>query len=290
MASKNYRNVAAAMVDPQFNSKLANAKEALNTSLKSLDDSKLGVNRNYDNRIENNTLQNRLTKNNASNRALGTGMARSTIAQGDLGSIDLKNTRETGDINEMRTGDLNQIESQKSLMNSNYANNINALKGDRESAIMGMAEQLRQRDEDVSFRNRQLAQQASAAAASRAQAAREFEFRQKQFDADQQWKQKSYDAEMSKANQIDPYSDKSKNAMTATYLEMRDSGADVGKRFLQENKSDIVSRYGYDTYTKLMNDQKSYEEQLEEERKNSKSGWTRALQWVNPFDGLGYND
>ena len=290
MASKNYKNVAAAMVDPQFNSKLANAKEALNSNLKSLDDSKLGVNRNYDNRIESNTLQNRLTKNNYSNSDLGRGLGRSTIASGDLGRIDLKNTRETDDINEMRTGDLNQIESQKSLVNTNYAGTVNALKGDRDSAIMSMAEQLRQRDEDVSFRNRQLAQSASAAAASRAQAAREFEFRQKQFEADQGWKQKSYEAEMSKANQVDPYSDKSKNAMTATYLEMRDSGADVGKRFLEENKSDIVSRYGYDTYTKLMKDQKEFEEQKEEERKNSKSGWTRALQWVNPFDGLGYND
>jgi hypothetical protein len=258
----DYRKKAAAMVDPQFASKVASAKSAFDTSVQALEDSKLGINRNYDKRIENNTLQNNLTKNNVSNRALGTGMARSTIAMGDLASIDLKNTRETGDINEARTGDLNQVENQKSLLSTNYNNTLNALNADKEAGILSLAEQLRQRDEDTAFRNRQLAQQAAESAASRA-------FQREQFDAEQSWKQKSYDAEMAKleqANQPDYYSDKAKNDMISTYDTVARQSAESGKKFLEDNRKDIIKYYGPDTFNTLQGMQKQYD--YEEKKAN----------------------
>lgn len=166
--ANDYRKQAEAQYDPSYNARVQAMKNQLAQNQLALDQSKTGINANYDTQVGNQNRNNMISKNNISNTMLGRGLGNSSIVTSGLAESDARNTRMVGDINNARTGALNDIEAQKQMLAQNMNNTLAQLQGDREKELMALANQLEDRQFEKDFKNKQFALQQQQAQAEMA--------------------------------------------------------------------------------------------------------------------------
>lgn len=188
----DYRTLALQQLDPSYNAKIQALKNATASQLQNLEQSKGGINQNYDLQVDNQNLNNTKGKNNYSNSMLGRGLGRSSIVGTGLAEQDQVNNRFINQINSARTGALNNIDQQKSLIQNNTDASIGQMQGDKESELATLMRQLEDRDWDKNFKQKEFDTQTQMNNdrfnwEKQTQAA-EQAFKEKQFLADQAYK------------------------------------------------------------------------------------------------------
>lgn len=166
--ANNYYNQAQQQYDVSYNQKVQNMKNQLAQNQLALEQSKGGVNQNFDHQVGQQNLSNKIGKNNMSNSMLGRGLGNSSIAVTGLAEADQINNRKVGDINMNRTNALNDIEAQKAMLAQNTNNTLAQMGADREDAIQALARQLEDRQWDKDFKNNQFSWQKEQGLADRA--------------------------------------------------------------------------------------------------------------------------
>lgn len=257
----DYKALALQQLNPAVNQKIQALKNAALASKQSLDQSKEGINSNYDQQTEDQNMQNTVNKNNLSNSALGRGLGRSSIVTSGLSENDAINTKYLNRIASARAGTLNNIEQQKSLIDMNNENSIAQMNADLQNEAAALGRQLQDSDWTKNFQEKQFnADQA---------------YKIKQFNSEQAYR----NAQLSQARQsaIDAANERkqseqlkqSKDGLYTTYLGFRDQDPSKAQQFLNDNRGDIIGRYGYSTYADLSGMQSDYmkEYQKQQEQK-----------------------
>ena len=200
MSTNKYYQQAEQQYNPSYNGKVQALKNQLAQNQQSLEQQKTGINQNYDLQVNNANLNNRLNKNVTSNAMLGRGLANSSIAISGLAEQDAKNTRIIGNIERGRLADLNNIDQQKALLGQNFNNTLAQMEADKLDAINALAMQLEDRDWNRDFQNRQLAQQYALAEMQKQYQYAQLAQAQKQFEAEQKWKEEQYNNQLEAQN------------------------------------------------------------------------------------------
>ena len=236
-----YNQQATQQYDPQYNAKVTAAKNALATTLNSLDASKTGINANYDTQINANNRGTVKNQNSYSNSTLGRGLGDSTIASTGITEQGLIGKRVNDETNMARTGDLNNIETQKALATSNEGNDLTTLAGDRSSAIATLARQLYGEDWTRNYQQSQLD-------SDNAYKQKELEYQQQQAANDQAYKMASL-ASQNSANASDAqYKQALLKLQGQQYGETSASLADAKgaiNGIVNDGKSDIGTKMSY---------------------------------------------
>lgn len=188
MAKNDYRQQAEAQYDPSYNARITALKNQLAQNQLSLDQSKTGINQNYDTQVGNQNRNNMINKNNISNTMLGRGLGNSSIVTSGLAESDARNMRLVDTINTARTGALNDIEAQKQMLAQNMNNTLGQMAGDREKELMALANQLEDRDWDKTFKDNQFNWQKEQDLANQGFREKELAMRQKQMEMEQSYK------------------------------------------------------------------------------------------------------
>jgi hypothetical protein len=155
----NYRQQAEEQLNPKYNTDITGLKNTLAQNLLAQEQSKAGINTNFDGQVKNQNLSNIKNQNNFSNTMLGRGLSQSSIVGTGIGELGQINQRLVGDINNERTGKLNQIDAQKALLETNTNNQINTINADKENSILTLARQLENEAWDRNYKERQLSLQ-----------------------------------------------------------------------------------------------------------------------------------
>lgn len=154
-----FKQQATQEYDASYNQKVQTLKNQLAQSQQTLDQQKGGINSNYDLQVGNQNLANKRSRNNISNTALGRGLSNSSIVMSGLAEADQINNRLVGNINRERTGALNDIDAQKSLLAQNMQGTLGVMSADRLDGIATLSRQLEDRDFDKTHQTNQLALQ-----------------------------------------------------------------------------------------------------------------------------------
>lgn len=145
----DYKQQAIEQYDPIYNNKVANLKNQLAQNIASLQNSKIGINRNYDNQINKNNNYIKGTQNQISNMTLGRGLGRSTIATSGIAEQANIGARMNNETNYARAQDLSAVDNQIATLEQNTNNTLTTMANDREKEIMNLARQLMEKDEST---------------------------------------------------------------------------------------------------------------------------------------------
>lgn len=280
--ANNYYSQAQQQYDVGYNAKVQNMKNQLAQNQLALEQSKGGVNQNFDHQVGNQNLNNKIGKNNMSNSMLGRGLGNSSIAVTGLAEADQINNRKVGDINMNRTNALNDIEGQKAQLAQGTNNSIAQMGADREDAIQALARQLEDRQWDKDFKNKQFDFTKEQGAFDNAFKDKQFAYQQQQGAFDNNFKnqqlsmqqqaqaneqayknammnfeKEKYNKAMEQQQQpeINQYSD---NAMYALEQVMSQGTKRQQIDFLTQNKGKYDGVKGFETYNKAL--QKYYDQ------------------------------
>lgn len=144
-----YKQQAINQYDPIYNNKVTNLKNQLAQNIASLQNSKIGINRNYDNQINKNNNYIKGTQNQISNMTLGRGLGRSTIATSGIAEQANIGARMNNETNYARAQDLSAVDNQIATLEQNTNNILTTMANDREKEIMDLARQLMEKDEST---------------------------------------------------------------------------------------------------------------------------------------------
>lgn len=253
MSTNKYYQQAEQQYNPSYNGKVQALKNQLAQNQQSLEQQKTGINQNYDLQVNNANLNNRLNKNSVSNAILGRGLANSSIAISGLAEQDAKNTRIIGNIERGRLADLNNIDQQKALLGQNFNNTLAQMEADKLDAINALAMQLEDRDWNRDFQNRQLAQQYALAEMQKQYQYAQLAQAQKQFEAEQKWKE-----ELAQAQQTDAFKNKIDNIAVDPSISSSDKYNALTQLYYNQNGNESNQQYLMDTYIRLMNANNSF--------------------------------
>jgi len=204
--SKSYLDQARKLLQGSYNAKIQAYKNALNESTTGYNN-QLGTTKlAYDNQVKNNIAGTLANENSFANNKLASGLGRSTIATSGVEGIGLQGKDAEKDINLNRQNAVNTINSNIQLANKNYNNNLAALNSENQSDILNQAMQL---------------QSAAQAAAEKRAAAR---------------------AKAAKATKLTSADNKA--ALVSYYKDVAQGGSADARKFLEDNKLDIVSANG----------------------------------------------
>ena len=248
MSTNKYYQQAEQQYNPSYNGKVQALKNQLAQNQQSLEQQKTGINQNYDLQVNNANLNNRLNKNSVSNAILGRGLANSSIAISGLAEQDAKNTRIIGNIERGRLADLNNIDQQKALLGQNFNNTLAQMEADKLDAINALAMQLEDRDWNRDFQNRQLAQQYALAEMQKQYQYAQLAQAQKQFEAEQEWKE-----QLAQAQQTDAFKNKIDNIAVDPSISSSDKYNALTQLYYNQNGNESNQQYLMDTYLRLMN-------------------------------------
>lgn len=155
---KDYRAEAEAQYDPSYQAKLEALKQQNASQKQALDQSKTGINANFDQQSKLQNLNNTMNKNNMSNAMLGRGLGNSSIAVSGLAGQDATNARYLNDINTARAGALNNVDEQMAMLDRNLASTQGQMAASREDEIRALMNNMEDRDWTKSFQERQQAE------------------------------------------------------------------------------------------------------------------------------------
>ena len=255
MSTNKYYQQAEQQYNPSYNGKVQALKNQLAQNQQSLEQQKTGINQNYDLQVNNANLNNRLNKNSVSNAILGRGLANSSIAISGLAEQDAKNTRIIGNIERGRLADLNNIDQQKALLGQNFNNTLAQMEADKLDAINALAMQLEDRDWNKDFQNRQLAQQYALAEMQKQYQYAQLAQAQKQFEAEQAWKEQQwqYQQDLAKANDTKEFKSLINNIATDPNMTNSQRYNALTQLYYSEDGNNANQDYLMDTYMRLMN-------------------------------------
>ena len=255
MNTNKYYQQAEQQYNPSYNGKVQALKNQLAQNQQSLEQQKTGINQNYDLQVNNANLNNRLNKNVTSNAMLGRGLANSSIAISGLAEQDAKNTRIIGNIERGRLADLNNIDQQKALLGQNFNNTLAQMEADKLDAINALAMQLEDRDWNRDFQNRQLAQQYALAEMQKQYQYAQLAQAQKQFEAEQAWKEQQwqYQQNLAKANDTKEFKSLINNIATDPNMTNSQRYNALTQLYYSEDGNNANQDYLMDTYMRLMN-------------------------------------
>lgn len=140
---------------PNYNKQVEALKNQLQQNQLALDGSKTGINQNYDNQVYSQNLNNIKTKNNYNNVMAGRGLSNSSIVGSGLAEKDMINNRVVNNINTDRTNKLNEIDSQKALLEQQMNGQLSTMEGDLDDRIWTLARQLEDRQWDKDYKTNQ---------------------------------------------------------------------------------------------------------------------------------------
>ena len=255
MSTNKYYQQAEQQYNPSYNGKVQALKNQLAQNQQNLEQQKTGINQNYDLQVNNANLNNRLNKNSVSNAILGRGLANSSIAISGLAEQDAKNTRIIGNIERGRLADLNNIDQQKALLGQNFNNTLAQMEADKLDAINALAMQLEDRDWNRDFQNRQLAQQYALAEMQKQYQYAQLAQAQKQFEAEQAWKEQQwqYQQDLAKANDTKEFKSLINNIATDPNMTNSQRYNALTQLYYSEDGNNANQDYLMDTYMRLMN-------------------------------------
>ena len=255
MSTNKYYQQAEQQYNPSYNGKVQALKNQLAQNQQSLEQQKTGINQNYDLQVNNANLNNRLNKNSVSNAILGRGLANSSIAISGLAEQDAKNTRIIGNIERGRLADLNNIDEQKALLGQNFNNTLAQMEADKLDAINALAMQLEDRDWNKDFQNRQLAQQYALAEMQKQYQYAQLAQAQKQFEAEQAWKEQQwqYQQDLAKTNDTKEFKSLINNIATDPNMTNSQRYNALTQLYYSEDGNNANQDYLMDTYMRLMN-------------------------------------
>ena len=255
MSTNKYYQQAEQQYNPSYNGKVQALKNQLAQNQQNLEQQKTGINQNYDLQVNNANLNNRLNKNSVSNAILGRGLANSSIAISGLAEQDAKNTRIIGNIERGRLADLNNIDQQKALLGQNFNNTLAQMEADKLDAINALAMQLEDRDWNKDFQNRQLAQQYALAEMQKQYQYAQLAQAQKQFEAEQAWKEQQwqYQQDLAKANDTKEFKSLINNIATDPNMTNSQRYNALTQLYYSEDGNNANQDYLMDTYMRLMN-------------------------------------
>ena len=255
MSTNKYYQQAEQQYNPSYNGKVQALKNQLAQNQQSLEQQKTGINQNYDLQVNNANLNNRLNKNSVSNAILGRGLANSSIAISGLAEQDAKNTRIIGNIERGRLADLNNIDQQKALLGQNFNNTLAQMEADKLDAINALAMQLEDRDWNRDFQNRQLAQQYALAEMQKQYQYAQLAQAQRQFEAEQAWKEQQwqYQQDLAKANDTKEFKSLINNIATDPNMTNSQRYNALTQLYYSEDGNNANQDYLMDTYMRLMN-------------------------------------
>lgn len=151
-----YYDQAKQQLGASHNNKVQAMQNQLAQNQLALDQSKGGINANFDQQVNAQNLNNKLNKNTVSNAMLGRGLGNSSVAVSGLAEQDAKNSRLVGNINTSRNNALSDVDAQKAMLSQNTNNTIGQMSNDLEDQIWALARQLEDREFEKSFKNQQL--------------------------------------------------------------------------------------------------------------------------------------
>lgn len=134
-----YYDAARAMVDPDYDERIQNLKNALGITLNSLASQKDKVGLVYDSQVNAQNRNNAALKNNIQDTALNNGTARSSILNSGMAEADVINNRQLGDIEQNRTNDINAILASIQTATDNEGASEKTLNDDKVKAILAAA-------------------------------------------------------------------------------------------------------------------------------------------------------
>lgn len=258
--AKNYYDQAKNQYDPSYNAQINAMQNAYNNNKLNLENSKGGINENYDYRVGQQNLNNKMNKNNVSNTMLGRGLGNSSIAVSGLAEQDAKNTRLVGDINRARTGDLNNVDSQIAMLGQNFNNSKAQMEADREKELWAIAQKLEDRDWDKTFKDNQFNWQKEQGLAEQRFKEQQLAIQRQNAQAEQAYKnavldmqRKEFEAKNQKKNPMNDYI----NALGAikgnTSYDEKTKWNMMNSLYEQAKMDNQYNQYGGD-FDKLVND------------------------------------
>lgn len=293
--AKNYRQTATKQYQPQHNQKVNAVNNQLNTTVNGLEQSRGGINQNYDTQVEKQNLMNTLAKNNYNNQMLGRGIGKSSIATSGMAGMDDSNSRKVGYINMDRTNSLNNVDSNIALARQNASNTISQLEADRLAYIDKLAYELEDRDFDKNFKNQQLAMQREAQQAEQAFRQQQLAFQREAQQAEASWRRQQASIGANKENMAsqDDYMTLQAimNDPKLTLQQKRDfvdglqrsSKDEAYRSYAADNIGKLTNQYVIDRFDLNHQRQPAYEEKKNTKATNPFSWWGNKLYSGNAF-------
>jgi hypothetical protein len=237
LTPEEYRKRAEQMADPSYNTKVAQVNADYNDNLSQLNNQQGVVNTNYDRQVQQNAQNTKMSQNAYSNNVLSRGMARSSIATTGLAGIQNQGNQNEANINMDRNNQLNNLENLKTTLKTKLTSALSSLSADRETNVNSIAEQLRQRDEDIQAR-----EQAAAEDKRRWEAEMAFKQQQEARVAANKTSSSSNSSKGLTTKQITEF----KKQIEAEYMSISHNPTEREK-WLEANQQDILAAVGGDT-------------------------------------------
>ena len=141
---KKYLQEAMEMLDGGYNSQRVQLQNSFNQNNQSLEGQKAGVNQNFDNQLQQNTINTTKGVNNYNNQSLARGLGRSTIATSGEAGIRDSGNRISNLVETDRTNAMANIEAQKTQLQQALQESLLGLETKKQSEALSMAQQLEQ--------------------------------------------------------------------------------------------------------------------------------------------------
>ena len=141
---KKYIQEAMEMLDGGYNSQRVQLQNSFNQNNQSLEGQKAGVNQNFDNQLQQNTINTTKGVNSYQNQSLARGLGRSTVATSGEAGIRDSGKRIANNVNTDRTNALGNIEAQKTQLQQALQENLLGLETKKQSEALSLAQQLEQ--------------------------------------------------------------------------------------------------------------------------------------------------
>lgn len=224
-----YLKDAQNQYDPSYNEKVNAINAAMNSGMTAYDNQTGTVNKTYDTQLNDQNKQNTVNKNYFDNINSGRGLGRSTILTTGLAGMDDRNTSLLGKINDSRSGELNSIAANKATLQTNSANQISQLAGDRQSQLANLIAQYQSADRAYDLQLQQL-----------------------QLQKDQFAYQKSQAGKSSRSGSSGGGSSPTSNKKALQSAVENALEAGRGSQFVHANKNNIIKYLGQSFYNSLL--------------------------------------
>lgn len=149
-----YTEDARQQYEPTYNQRVQLLKNQMAQNITNLENSKLGVNQNFDQQIMKNNRYIKSNQNRFSNMTLGRGLGRSTIATSGIGEMSNIGARMNDETNFKRTQELGNIDNKIATEQNNTNNRLTQMEIDKQDQIAALAKQMMKEDKEEQWKQR----------------------------------------------------------------------------------------------------------------------------------------
>lgn len=254
MASTNkYVSQAQSQLKGQYTTNKNNLQNNFNQNMNDLESQKGDINKQYDGYIDDAKLAGENNKASYNNSTLNRGLGRSSVATTGITGIQNQTDKNITSINNQRQSQMDNIAKLKDMLRNNLTNSLSSLESEYNSNVNSLAMQLQQRAEDVSYRNKQLAQ--SAAQAKADMAYKYAALKQSAAQAKAELAYKYAALKNSQSNKSSSNSSKSSSYPSQSDFKAQLQSMDTiyATTILAKNRSELIKQYGVSGYNSFLN-------------------------------------